>query len=203
MYGPMWAPPRCLTWNPKRTAAITVLSISREDIKKARTSGFCRRSGSISARLTVPPPTQRRGSSTQASTMKNRIALATLTPLTKEAIEVCASSAPRRPLRPHLPSPRSQRPLVGLHDPAGAVVLLGPPLQSSRSPVEHNQDDPDDRQADADNEQEPRIGGGPLGVDEERDHRRHEPCDDQEPSEDQLHPTPHSTSHATPPRLPS
>src|SRR5262249_45901358 len=29
----------------------------------------------------------------------DRIALATLTPLTKEAIEVCASSAPRRPLR--------------------------------------------------------------------------------------------------------
>ena len=60
-------------------------------------------------------------------------------------------------------------------------------LHSSRSPVEHNQDEPDHRQADADDEQEPRIGGGPLGVDEESHHGRREAGGDQEPGEGLLH----------------
>jgi hypothetical protein len=69
-------------------------------------------------------------------------------------------------------------------------------FQSACSPVEHNQDDPDNRHADADDEQEPRIGGGPLGVDEECHHRRHEAGDDQEPGEGLLHVRPQCTGSA-------
>src|SRR5262245_52317050 len=68
--------------------------------------------------------------------------------------------------------------------------------QPSPSPVEHNQDDPNDRQADADDEQKPRIGGGPLRVDEECHHRRHEAGDDQEPGEGLLHVRPQCAGNA-------
>ena len=76
------------------------------------------------------------------------------------------------------------------------VPSVNTPFQSSCSPVERNQDDPDNRQADADDKQEPRIGGGPLGVDEECHHRRHEADDGQEPGEGLLHVRPQCTGSA-------
>lgn len=46
-----------------------------------------------------------------------------------------------------------------------------------------NQDNPDHRETDADDEQEPRIGGRPGGRDEECRRGRHETSDDEEPGD--------------------